>query len=227
MTLSAANIFDLVLLVLLVVVAFGYARRGFVAGLVQFVGNLASLVGAVVLSNKVAPMVFARFFESGFVSSIEKTLTVEGSVDLEALIEKYAGFLPVGVKESLIETGTGMLGSTTPDLANKLVDQVIAPLLTPIIAIVVFFVAFALCKVLVGFVVAVLTNFNRIPVVGGVNRMLGLAMGLLAGVVDLYLVLCAVWAVIVITGGSIAFLNDQALGGSIAYGAFSRLNPFY
>ena len=52
-------------------------------------------------------------------------------------------------------------------------------------------------------------------------------MGLAAGVVDLYLVLCAVWAVIVITGGSIEFLNDQALAGSVTYAIFGRFNPFY
>ena len=80
--LTTAHIFDLVLLAVLLLVAFAYARRGFAAGLVQFVGNLASLVGAVLLSNKVAPLVFARFFEGGFVSSIEKTLTAEGTVDL-------------------------------------------------------------------------------------------------------------------------------------------------
>ena len=39
--------------------------------------------------------------------------------------------------------------------------------------------------------------------------------------------LCAVWAVIVITGGSIGFLNDQALAGSITYSLFGRFNPFY
>lgn len=224
---TTANIFDLVLLAVLVVVALLYARRGFVAGLVQFLGNLASLVGAVVLSQKVAPLLFARFFESGFVNSIESTLTAEGTVNLEQTIEKYAGFLPASLKESLLGSAENMLGSTAPDLAVKLVDEIIAPLLTPIIAIVVFFVAFALCKLVVSFVVAVLTNLNRIPLVGGVNRAMGLVMGLLAGTVDLYLVLCAVWAVIVITGGSISFLNESALSGSIAYGAFGRLNPFY
>ena len=225
--LTTAHIFDLVLLAVLLLVAFAYARRGFAAGLVQFVGNLASLVGAVLLSNKVAPLVFARFFEGGFVSSIEKTLTAEGTVDLGRTIEKYAGFLPASVKESLLDSAQNMLGSTAPDLAAKLVEEIIAPLLTPIIAIVVFFVAFALCRLVVSFVVAVLTNFNRIPLEGGVNRMLGFAMGILAGTMDLYLVLCAVWAIIVITGGSISFLNDTALSGSVAYGIFGRLNPFY
>ena len=224
---NAAIVFDLVMLALLLVVAFAYARRGFAAGLVQFVGNLASLIGALVLSHQASPLLFEKFFQNGFVTSIQNTLTAEGTVNIQSTIEKYAGFLPESIKESLTASASGLLDSGAPDLAVKLVDEVIAPLLTPIIAIVLFFVAFALCRLLVGLLVAVLTNVNRIPVMGSVNRFFGFLMGLLAGVVDLYLVLCAVWAVIVITGGSIEFLNDQALAGSIAYSLFGRFNPFY
>lgn len=224
---NAAIVFDLVMLALLLVVAFAYARRGFAAGLVQFVGNLASLIGALVLSHQASPLLFEKFFQNGFVTSIQNTLTAEGTVNIQSTIEKYAGFLPESIKESLTASAAGLLDSGAPDLAVKLVDEVIAPLLTPIIAIVLFFVAFALCRLLVGLLVAVLTNVNRIPVMGSVNRFFGFLMGLLAGVVDLYLVLCAVWAIIVITGGSIEFLNDQALAGSIAYSLFGRFNPFY
>ncbi len=224
---NAAIVFDLVMLALLLVVAFAYARRGFAAGLVQFVGNLASLIGALVLSHQASPLLFEKFFQNGFVTSIQNTLTAEGTVNIQSTIEKYAGFLPESIKESLTASAAGLLDSGAPDLAVKLVDEVIAPLLTPIIAIVLFFVAFALCRLLVGLLVAVLTNVNRIPVMGSVNRFFGFLMGLLAGVVDLYLVLCAVWAVIVITGGSIGFLNDQALAGSITYSLFGRFNPFY
>ncbi|WP_419068025.1 hypothetical protein [Candidatus Allofournierella excrementavium] len=224
---NAAIVFDLVMLALLLVVAFAYARRGFAAGLVQFVGNLASLIGALVLSHQASPLLFEEFFQNGFVTSIQNTLTAEGTVNIQSTIEKYAGFLPESIKESLTASAAGLLDSGAPDMAVKLVDEVIAPLLTPIIAIVLFFVAFALCRLLVGLLVAVLTNVNRIPVMGSVNRFFGFLMGLLAGVVDLYLVLCAVWAVIVITGGSIGFLNDQALAGSITYSLFGRFNPFY
>lgn len=224
---STANIYDLVLLILLVVVAFAYARKGFLAGLVQFLGNLASLVGAIVLSGRVAPLMFEKFFEGGFISSIEKTITQEGSVNIHALIEKYAGFLPSTLKENLLESASNMLNTTAPDIAVKLVNEIIAPLFTPIIAIVLFFVAFAVCKLIVSFLVAVLTNFNRIPLVGSVNKSLGFLMGVAAGLVDIYLVQCAVWAVIVITGGTIAFLNTEALSPSICYGLFSRWNPFF
>ena len=224
---NAAIVFDLIMLVLLVTVALVYARRGFAAGLVQFIGNLASLIGALVLSHEASPVLFEKFFQNGFVTSIQNTISAEGTVNIQTTIEKYAGFLPESIKESLTASAAGLLDSGAPDLAVKLVDEVIAPLLTPIIAIVLFFVAFALCKLLVSLLVAVLTNVNRIPLMGSVNRFFGFLMGLLAGTVDLYLVLCAVWAVIVITGGSIEFLNDQALAGSIAYSAFGKFNPFY
>ena len=224
---TIANGFDLILLAILLLVAMRYAGKGFAAALVQFAGNLASLLGASIFSQNIAPVLFTNFFENNFTTSIEKTLADGGQLQLDQLVEKYAGFLPNEIQQSIIQSAGGVLTGSAPELAEQVVNQVIAPLLTPIIAIVVFFVAFALCKVIVGFVVAVLTNFNRIPILGSVNKLLGFAMGLLAGVVDLYLILCAVWAIIVVTGWSIPWLNQQVLGESIGFSLFGQFNPFY
>lgn len=224
---TIANGFDLILLAILLLVAIRYAGKGFAAALVQFAGNLASLLGASIFSQNIAPVLFTNFFENNFTTSIEKTLADGGQVQLDQLVEKYAGFLPDEIQQSIIQSAGGVLTGNAPELAEQVVSQVIAPLLTPIIAIVVFFVAFALCKVIVGFVVAVLTNFNRIPILGSVNKLLGFGMGLLAGVVDLYLILCAVWAIIVVTGGSIPWLNQQVLGDSVGFTLFGQFNPFY
>ncbi|OUN87290.1 MULTISPECIES: CvpA family protein [Eubacteriales] len=224
---TIANGFDLILLAILLLVAMRYAGKGFAAALVQFAGNLASLLGASIFSQNIAPVLFTNFFENNFTTSIEKTLADGGQVQLDQLVEKYAGFLPDEIQQSIIQSAGGVLTGNAPELAEQVVSQVIAPLLTPIIAIVVFFVAFALCKVIVGFVVAVLTNFNRIPILGSVNKLLGFGMGLLAGVVDLYLILCAVWAIIVVTGGSIPWLNQQVLGDSVGFTLFGQFNPFY
>lgn len=224
---TIANGFDLILLAILLLVAMRYAGKGFAAALVQFAGNLASLLGASIFSQNIAPVLFTNFFENNFTTSIEKTLADGGQVQMDQLVEKYAGFLPDEIQQSIIQSAGGVLTGNAPELAEQVVSQVIAPLLTPIIAIVVFFVAFALCKVIVGFVVAVLTNFNRIPILGSVNKLLGFGMGLLAGVVDLYLILCAVWAIIVVTGGSIPWLNQQVLGDSVGFTLFGQFNPFY
>ena len=43
---------------------------------------------------------------------------------------------------------------------------------------------------------------------------------------NVLMVLCVIWAVVVITGGSLPGLNDQALAGSHLYTFFSAYNPF-
>ena len=70
---TIANMFDILLLVLLAVVALRYMSKGFLAGLIQFLGNLLGLVGAAVLSPRVADWIFATFFKGGLTTQIQTT----------------------------------------------------------------------------------------------------------------------------------------------------------
>lgn len=111
-------------------------------------------------------------------------------------------------------------------LADAIVQKVLAPLLTPVISVVLFFVAFALLRMLVSMLVTVLGLVNRLPVIGTVNRWLGWLTGCIASTMDIYLVLCVVWAIIVITGGNLTVLNDTVMSSSLYYKAFNLFNPF-
>ena len=223
---TIANIFDILLLVLLAVVTLRYMQKGFLAGLIQFLGNLLGLVGAALLSPRVADWIFATFFKGGLTTQIQTTISQQGTVDLAALVDKYAGFLPDAMEQSLVQSATDLMNSGAPDLAHSLVTELIQPLVTPLITVVVFFVCFAVCKMLVSFLAALLTNLNRVPLVGGVNQFFGFFMGLLAGAMDVFLVVCGVWAVVVITGNNLSWLNQTVLQDSVAFSLFSSFNPF-
>ena len=223
---TIANIFDILLLVLLAVVTLRYMQKGFLAGLIQFLGNLLGLVGAALLSPRVADWIFATFFKGGLTTQIQTTISQQGTVDQAALVDKYAGFLPDAMEQSLVQSATDLMNSGAPDLAHSLVTELIQPLVTPLITVVVFFVCFAVCKMLVSFLAAVLTNLNRVPLVGGVNQFFGFFMGLLAGAMDVFLVVCGVWAVVVITGNNLSWLNQTVLQDSVAFSLFSSFNPF-
>ena len=56
---------------------------------------------------------------------------------------------------------------------------------------------------------------SRAVVGGGMTAML-----------DLYLVLCVVWGLVVITGGNLNVLNDTVMHSSLYYKAFNMFNPF-
>ena len=192
-------LFDIVCTVVWLLLAVRYARKGFLAASVQLGGNIFSLVGARVFSGWAAVEVFQRFLAGSFRASIVEAC--ERSI-------------------------SAVLSDNAVVLADVIVQKVLAPLLTPVISVVLFFVTFALLRMLVSMLVTVLGLVNRLPVIGTVNRWLGWLTGCIASTMDIYLVLCVVWAIIVITGGNLTVLNDTVMSSSLYYKAFNLFNPF-
>lgn len=219
-------IFDIVMLLVLLLVAFMNQRKGFVAGLLQLIGSLASVVLSARLAQKGAEFLFEKFLYQSYLGRMETAVGGSETVDLPAIMEQYGGFLPESFRQSVAEKAQMLIDAAAPQLAEQLVKEVLQPLTTPMIAMVLFFVCFALCKLVIGLVVALLTNINKVPLVGSVNQGLGFCLGLLIGLVDVYILLCVVYAVITLTSGALPYLNQTDLAGSMALRIFSFLNPF-
>ena len=162
--------------------------------------------------------VFQNFFAGSFRDQIAASITAGGVVDLSGIAQRYAGFLPESFRASIVEACERSVSAVLSDnavvLADVIVQKVLAPLLTPVISLVLFFVAFALLRMLVSLLVTVLGLVNRLPVVGTVSLL------------DIYLVLCVLWALIVITGGNLTMLNDTVMSSSLYYKVFNVFNPF-
>ena len=223
-------LFDIVCTVVWLLLAVRYARKGFLASIVQLSGNLISLLGARQLSAACAGWVFENLLAGGFRTQIAESISAGGVVDLTGIADKYAGFLPESFRASIVETCERSISAVLSDnavvLADAIVQKVLAPLLTPVISVVLFFVAFALLRMLVSMLVTVLGLVNRLPVIGTVNRGLGWLTGGMTAMLDLYLVLCVVWGLVVITGGNLNVLNDTVMHSSLYYKAFNMFNPF-
>ena len=223
-------LFDIICTVVWLLLAVRYASKGFLASVVQLAGSLLSLTGARAFSGWAAGQVFQNFFAGSFRDQIAASITAGGVVDLSGIAQRYAGFLPESFRASIVEACERSISAVLSDnavvLADVIVQKVLAPLLTPVISLVLFFVAFALLRMLVSLLVTVLGLVNRLPVVGTVNRWLGWTAGGIASLLDIYLVLCVLWALIVITGGNLTMLNDTVMSSSLYYKVFNVFNPF-
>ena len=223
-------LFDILCTVVWLVLMARYARKGFLASIVQLSGNLISLLGARQLSAACAGWVFENLLAGGFRTQIAAHLSEDGVVNLSGIAQQYAGFLPEAFRASIVDACERSISAVLNDnavvLADTIVQKVLAPLLTPVISLVLFFVAFALLRMLVSLLVTVLGLVNKLPVIGAVNHWLGWGVGGIASLVDIYLVLCVVWALIVITGGNLTMLNDTVMSGSLYYKVFNVFNPF-
>ena len=223
-------LFDIICTVVWLLLAVRYARKGFLASVVQLAGSLFSLTRARAFSGWAAGQVFQNFFAGSFRDQIAASITAGGVVDLSGIAQRYAGFLPESFRASIVEACERSVSAVLSDnavvLADVIVQKVLAPLLTPVISLVLFFVAFALLRMLVSLLVTVLGLVNKLPVVGTVNRWLGWTAGGIASLLDIYLVLCVLWALIVITGGNLTVLNDTVMSSSLYYKVFNVFNPF-
>ena len=242
-------IFDILCTVVWLVLMARYARKGFLASIVQLFGNLISLLGARQLSAACAGWVFENLLAGGFRTQIAESISAGGVVDLtgiadqiaaniaaggavslDGIAQRYAGFLPEAFRASIVDACERSISAVLNDnavvLADTIVQKVLAPLLTPGISLVLFFVAFALLRMLVSLLVTVLGLVNKLPVIGAVNHWLGWGVGGIASLVDIYLVLCVVWALIVITGGNLTMLNDTVMSGSLYYKVFNVFKHF-
>lgn len=226
MKFSPALVLDAVLVLAILASVIYYVRKGFAAGLISLCGNLAALAAAWFVSGRLSPALFDNFFKSGLIAKTTDMLARQGSVSISGLLDGLAGIVPQKMLADLSGKATALLTSGAPDAAQKVVEDVIAPLVVPLITVLLFFAVFVLCRLLISFLTTVLANLNKVPVLGGVNRALGALTGLAAGVLNVLLILCLLWAVVVITGGKLPFFNETTLSGSYFYTFFSAMNPF-
>ena len=225
-SIGPALILDVILIAVIVLTAFHYKKKGFVAGLLDLVGNLLALLVAWIASDRISPTVFENFFKQGLIEKITQTVQEQGTSGLTMLVENFSSILPGGMADEVTRSLQDILGSGAPDLAVRIVDTILTPLIVPMITVVLFFIAFAVCKLVISMLVAVLTNINKIPVIGSVNELLGILVGVAGGVLNVVLLLCLIWAVVAITNNNLPVLNHDMLSGSMMYSLFSRYNPF-
>lgn len=225
-SIGPALILDVILIAVIVLTAFHYKKKGFVAGLLDLVGNLLALLVAWIASDRISPTVFENFFKQGLIEKITQTVQEQGTSGLTMLVKNFSSILPGGMADEVTRSLQEILGSGAPDLAVRIVDTILTPLIVPMITVVLFFIAFAVCKLVISMLVAVLTNINKIPVIGSVNELLGILVGVAGGVLNVVLLLCLIWAVVAITNNNLPVLNNDMLSGSMMYSLFSKYNPF-
>lgn len=215
---------DVVALVLLLACAFYYAKRGFFASVVGFLGTLLSLVGSFFAAQWISPILFNSLFRSGMEQKVEELLNQTGVQTVGDVLKNMFGFLPQSITDSIGASFGDSIAANTPGAAALVVEKAIMPLVVPLITVIVFLVLFLILRVLIGFLSKLLTGVNKIPLLGTGNRILGFAAGICIGALYILLILCVLWGVDAVYGGQA--LAPEYFGRSIVYRLTAPWNIF-
>ena len=211
-------VIDLIALGIIVVLAIVGRIRGFIATLVSIVKWIAAVLVAAIFAGAVAGFVYDSFIRQGVEDKVAEYLPSDKTVaDLNTIDEICAKF---GFDIANYDKGTGFVETVRSStesgepLAAAISNNVIRPLYMTVIKPICYTVLFILV-IIVGLLVEKLSKLaNLVPIVGKLNKSLGLILGIIYGILAVCLLCALISCIIQISHNSIPWLNTHTFDNS-------------
>ena len=169
-------VYDLLFLIVFAVVAVCSWHKGFLASLAELIGAVFGVGIAVWASQTAAPQIYEKFLSASVANRVELALRESNGNIAEAL--QGISFLPESMQQSLLN----LLNDAGSDVPAKIAEA-LQPLILPFVQVLLFVVLCVLVRWVFRLLVGALRWFNGVPLLGSVNRLLGLVLGLANGAV--------------------------------------------
>lgn len=212
-------LYDLLFVVVLILTASSGWRRGFLSSLMLLIGGVAGIFGAVLVARTAGPVIYNDYVGASIAEKVSAALAESGG-DAAAAVQSLT-FLPESIRQTLVDTMTEITGEATPH-----VIEVLEPIVLPLIQVILFLVVCVAVRWLFRALAWALRGCNSIPLVGSLNRLLGLVLGALTGVLNCWLLSLGLWLAGMLANGQVEFLRSSVMGQSLIYSLLSGLNPF-
>ena len=219
---------DGVLVVIALVVIVKYDQKGFVQGLISFIGFVLAIVISALLADLIADWIYDRFIHKALMNGLKSVgrsisggqinavLKYVPAILLNLLTAKYGDSYP-----SLLQNAV----ESQKDAASYISESIVAPAVTPIMTSLIFFVLFLLLMIAVRLLSRLFQNVGEIPMVGVINVMLGAILGILAAILVLSMIIKAATMLSSINGGEGLLIDKNLIRKSYIYRFFTIYNP--
>lgn len=230
-------LYDVILVAIVIWAIAHFANRGFVRTVLSFLGYLISGFIASTLSQLGARWVFHEFARPWLISYIDENILpsvgVAGAADA---VGQFADSLP-GIVGNVVRFGldanpgalqqiNDSLQTSVQNIGPAIADYLCAPVVLSLLRIVLFFVLFGLCLALVRNIARLCGFISKIPLLGGVNSLLGGALGFFQGILVIYLLAILLGLAVLMTNNQIPFVNEEVIQSTFIFKIFYNFNPF-
>jgi len=237
-------VLDLALGLILLSILYNSWRRGFIASFIRLVGTAAGFLLASFLKGPVAEWGYETFLEDRVEHYVADTLLAQGSPLLEALagLDQAGAAAAQMLSGLLAEQGldfyaTQDAGQMGKDILAHITEQgaepaiafaqvAIRPLVMTILETVVFFALLFIADAVVRVVARVGLGVNHIPLVGGVNRIAGLACGAVYALLVGYVISAGLVLLAGLGKNQWEYLNSGILQRTVLVSRFLELRTY-
>ena len=163
--------------------------------------------------------VFDVLLREKIIGAVESALpNASGAEDLLMQISEKISILPGDIgfygEKKVAELGK-VMGEMTDGAAATITDQIISPAAVLIIRVLLFIILFLIFMIVVRLVAKMFGVANKIPILGGVNKFLGMIAGI--GYAGLWVIALTAVLGIVIPIVNTGILTESAIEGTLYY----------
>ncbi len=221
------------------------SKDGFAKTIVSFAGIFIAIILAVSISKPIANYAYTNFAQKPIETAVENVIkdqansTSENAPSLDMLIsgieekiedEKTPAFIKnlFGTEEKRAELKEDIKSVYTPDIAElskAATEKVLKPVLISIISAVVFITIFLAVLIICAILSKALKIVNKIPLLGGVNALLGGIIGLLKALI---IVLIINYVIVSVTSSGtniLGVITAETVNSSLIMKNLALVNP--
>ncbi|GEM_PF-909628 len=227
---TPSMILDIITIAILLISVISYARKGFVYSVVRLVGTVACWVVCSMYARPVAIYIYANYLQGRVEEAVAKNLHLfvkpgmeTFSQSLDSLATELPGFISSLFRlksGEYMEQWYGYVVSTDGSnsaLSGVIVDNMVSPIALSILNTVVFLVLFAVCSFGVDLLCSLVKGVRHIPVVGSLNFILGGCLGVVWGILYIYIISAVLWLMIAASGDTLSFIHTQDIHQSMLF----------
>lgn len=216
---------DLLALLILILLVWDCARKGFMRKILGFLGAVASAAGAAFLSGPVALWLYDVLVRDAIRATLSRRIarSLEGGFTAtESLLSAVPGWAARMASGNTDLPLPAAMDQVLPAV-EELIDAVLVQPVLMLLRGLCFFVLFTLFSLIAKHLARMFSGINGVPLIGPVNTVLGGALGVGQALVILYLMAVVGHIYVAYSGGGTGPFTDYAMGEGFLFGFFYRM----
>ena len=191
-------VIDAILILILVATILDGRKKGFFKTVLSLVATAISVLIAYEYSPSIAEWANETFIQKAAVNTFAEAISAHLSSGTQAVIDA----IPDYITEAAQVTGTSVsaiisdIGSSfdAVQAAEKIYAGIYSVIVFPILMVIAFIVIYAISNAILSFAIGFLNNIFKLPVLKGLNKLLGGVLGAIKG-----LVIVAILSIVLVT----------------------------
>lgn len=233
-------ILDLIVIAIVLIYVLISAKRGFVRTLIELVGFGLSIYLAFLIGGVVANGVYDAVIEPTIVDTIVEEVdgTASGSVNAaidavwanvpDSVVQtaNHLGITPASVKNS-IDAATLDTSADVRQVALEVTDAVARPVIVPLIKTLVALLLFIVLLFVVKLLARIINRVFSLPLIGGLNRILGGILGFAKGVIVATVICILLSTAVAITANGFLFFTAENIEKTALFQILAGFSPLF